>query len=137
MNRFRVNLAGIDFTDEKFELLETKNIPELEFNRKGDIWNPRTGKKLKNNIVRLKTNVSYQEGYILKIDHLISLLESDTELKEIFLSCDEVELQIRVGALVDDKQGIPYLGLNPHQMEYLAKIGARVDVSIIIYTQIP
>ena len=128
--QYRINLAGFGIEDADLFRLEHGLTIELEINRKGEIWNKRTGNKYEENIIRLLAFTTYEMGFSPKIDDFINILETHPILKDAFRSCDRIELQIRI-TMRGEEVGIPSIQLSSDQMRYLSEIGARVDVDLI------
>lgn len=129
MGEYRINFAGFGIEDGKLLLLNSSTKSMLEINQKGEIWNQRTGKVYEENIIRLLDNTTYEMGFSCKIDGFITMLEENPNLKDAFINCVELELQIRV-TMTGEETGIPSIQISSKQMLYLAKLGVRIDIDI-------
>jgi hypothetical protein len=96
--------------------------------KKNDIWRRGTGEKYKENIFKLKVNVSYDSGYGTAFDEIIRILEDDKELFDIIVSCNYAELQVIVST--DDDLRVPQIQLTPKQMEYFGQRGIALEINI-------
>ncbi len=128
MDSYHINIAGFGIDDKYLNTLNTLNLNNMEIIKKGDIWNKRTGKKHTDNIIRICTTTTYEDGIKPAVDFLIKQIKKNKQISLLLSKCESVELQIWIS--YGNEVLIPNIHISREQLSYLAKIGTNIDVSI-------
>ncbi|WP_027360600.1 DUF4279 domain-containing protein [Desulforegula conservatrix] len=127
MEQFTIRIAGFGLPDEF--ITDSLGLNALNVNRKGEIWNIRTGKCYEENIIFVKDKTTYESGFEEALDRLIVLFNSCPMISELFTKCSYKELQI--WASMGDEKLVPSIHLSPEHVLFLSSINAHIDIDII------
>jgi hypothetical protein len=122
---YRLNFYLLGVSDDLISQLDSNQI---EIKRKGDIWNKRTGKRYNENIVKKIIYTTYEEGFQLAVDKLISFIGSNPQYKNIIAFAKEVTMQICID--LDEECRVPYIKFTSEQLAYLSAINSDIDFHI-------
>lgn len=123
--KYRLNFYILGVDDALADQLVSQQI---EINRKGDIWNKRTGKKYEENIVKKTLYTTYEEGFQPIVDELIVFTEQNPFMGALLEDSREVSLQICVD--LDDDCRVPYICFTTRQLVFFSKINSEIDFHI-------
>ena len=131
MSKYTVNLKAFGLPDD---MVRADTLPSMfVVKRKGEIWNPRTGKLYTENIVWLEDKTVYEEGYDQAFSRLFSRVNEDETIRKYYEAAKYVELQVWLR--IDDDTGIPSLHFEPEHISFLNSLKAHVDVDIYAIAQ--
>lgn len=125
MKKYRLNLYVLGLDEAYLDQIDDQ---QFVVQRKGDIWNKRTGKQYEENIVKKRMYTTYEKGFHSVVDEIITFIEENSIFSKLLCHAREISLQICVD--LDEENRVPYIRFSPKQLAFFAKINAEIDFQI-------